>query len=110
MPATKSLRSGTCASTLLPTMRSALRPSATSSAASRVAEEVDPRRNALVDRHLGDVGGRLDAEHGNAERQKVLKQVAVVARELDDQAVRAETEARRDHLAIGLGVRDPVVE
>ena len=72
------------------------------------AEEVDPRRNALLDRHLGDVGRRLDAEHGHAERQKVLKQVSVVAREFDDQAVRAEPEARGDHLAIGLRVRDPV--
>ena len=70
-------------------------------------EKVHPGRNALVDRHLGDVGCRLDPEHGNAERQKVLKQVSVVARELDDQAVGAKSEARRDHLAIGLGVGDP---
>ena len=65
------------------------------------------RRNALVERDLGDVGGRLDAEHGHAERQEMLQQIAVVARQLDHQAVRPEPEPLRDHLAVGLGVRDP---
>ena len=44
---------------------------------------------------------------GTPSGKKVLQQVAVVAGELDDEAVRAEAEALRDHLAIGLGVRDP---
>ena len=90
MPATKSLRSGTWASTLLPMMRSACLPSATSSVGEPRAEEVDPGRDALLDRDLGDVGGRLDAEHGHAERQEMLQQIAVVAGELDDQAVGAK--------------------
>ena len=71
------------------------------------AEEVDLRRDAFVDRDAGDVGGRLDAEHGHAERQEMLQQIAVIARKLDHQAVRAEAEPVLDHLAIGLGVRDP---
>ena len=50
MPATKSLRSGTCASTLLPMMRSACWPSADQLCGEPHAEEVDQRRDALVDR------------------------------------------------------------
>ena len=58
----------------------------------RDAEELDPGRDALGERDLGHVGGRLDAEHGHAERQEVLQQIAVVAGQLDDQAVRPEPE------------------
>ena len=108
MPATKSLRSGTCASTLLPAMRSACLPSRDELRGEPRAEEVHPGRDALVDRDLGDVGCRLDAEHGHAERQKVLQQIAVVAGELDDQAVGAKPEARRDHLAVGLARGRPM--
>ena len=57
--------------------------------------------------HLSDVGRRLDAEHGHSERQKVLEEIAVVARQLDHQAVRPELEPTLDHLAVRLGVRDP---
>ena len=67
-------------------------PSATSASASATPKNSTLRRNALVDRDLGDVGGRFDAEHRHAERQEMLQQIAVVARELDDQAVRSEAE------------------
>ena len=73
----------------------------------RDAEELDPGRDALGERDLGHVGGGLDAEHGHAERQEMLQQIAVVARQLDHQAVRPEPEALRDHRAVGLGVGDP---
>ena len=42
---------------------------------------------------FGDVGGRLDAEHRHAQRQEVLQQIAVVAGELDDEAVGAQAAA-----------------
>ena len=73
----------------------------------RDAEELDPGRNALGERDLGHVRGGLDAEHRHAKRQEMLQQIAVVARQLDHQAVRAEREALRDHRAIRLGVGDP---
>ena len=93
MPATKSLRSGTCASTLLPMIRSARLPSATSRSASVGAEELHQRRHVAPAGGLGHVGGRLDAQHRHAQRQEVLQQVAVVAGELDDEAVRARAAA-----------------
>ena len=108
MPATKSLRSGTCASTLLPMMRSARLPSATSSVGQRLRRRNRPASGMpLSTATLRDVGRRLDAEDGHAERQEVLQQVAVVAGQLDDEAVGPESEPLRDHLAVGLGVRDP---
>ncbi len=95
MPATKSLRSGTCASTLLPTIRSARRPSATQRLGQRRRRRTRPAsRCPCAMRDPGDVGRRLDAEHRDAERQEVLQQVAVVARELDHEAVRPEPEPR----------------
>ena len=93
MPATKSLRSGTWASTLLPTIRSAVAALGAQRLGQRDAEELDPGRDALGERDLGHVRGGLDAEHGHAERQEMLQQIAVVARQLDHQAVRAEREA-----------------
>ena len=63
-------------------------------AAVSAAEELDERRDAALDRRRGDVGGRLDAEDGNAPRDEVLEEVAVVARELDDAGARAEAESR----------------
>ena len=86
--ATKSLRSGTCASTLLPSSRSARR-----------ALVAEPRRQsrcrrtrpsvgmpALL-RRRRDVRRRLDAEHGHRALDEVLEEVAVVAGDLDDLAV-----------------------
>ena len=37
------------------------------------AEELDKSGNILLARHCGHVGGRLDADHGNTQRQEVLK-------------------------------------
>ena len=55
------------------------------------AEELTESGDApLVAGHPGDVRGRLDAEHRDALVMVVLEQVAVVARDLDHQAVGAE--------------------
>ena len=52
------------------------------------AEEIDAASGRPSRRpRFGDVGRRLDAEHGHAERQEVLQQIAVVAGQLDHQAV-----------------------
>ena len=57
------------------------------------AEELDDGLDAPLPGDLGDVGGGLDAERRDAALDEVLEQVAVVAGELDHQAVRAEPEA-----------------
>ena len=49
----------------------------------------------LLDRRLGDVGGRLDAEAADAAVAHVLEQVAVVARDLDDERVGGRARAAR---------------
>ena len=64
------------------------------------AEEADLRRHACGDRHLGDVGGRLDAEHRDAGRDEVPQQVAVVARDLDHQRRGPEPDALGDRLGV----------
>ena len=107
MPATKSLRSGTCASTLLPMMRSARLPSATSRSARLVPKNSTRVGTFALARGLGHVGGRLDAEHRHAQRQEVLQQIAVVAGKLDDEAVRPEPQPILDHVAVGARVLDP---
>ncbi len=60
------------------------------------AEELHDRRNAARDRGLCNVERRLDTEHGDALRQEVLEQVAVVRGELDDQAARPEPEPQEE--------------
>ena len=57
------------------------------------AEEGDLRRHAALHRHAGDIGRRLDAEHRHAAGDEVLQQVAVVARDLDNLALRSQPEA-----------------
>ena len=73
------------------------------------AEEPHDRRDAELARRLGDVRGRLDAERRDAALDEVLQQVAVVARDLDDQAVGAEAEALDRHRRRSACVRDPGV-
>ena len=73
-------------------MRSALQPSFGDQLLARGSTPKKSMRVGmpLLDGDLGDVGGGLDAQHRNAERHEVLQQVAVVAGELDDEAVRPE--------------------
>src|ERR1700740_613188 len=49
-------------------------------------EEFNKRRNVPLSRSCRDVDCRLNTGHGDAERQKVLKQIAVVARNLENTA------------------------
>ena len=62
----------------------------------RVIEERRLGRNAARIGDGGDVGGGLDAEHGDAARGEVLEQIAVVAGDLQHQRASVEGEAR-DH-------------
>ena len=54
----------------------------------RRAKKFRHRGHAILARDFGDVGGGFDAEAGNLGRDKILKQVAVVAGDFDDQALR----------------------
>ena len=74
-----------------------------------LAEERDQGRDALLDGHLRHVGRRLDAEDGDALLHEVLQQVAVVARDLDHEAVLPEAEPLRDHVRVAAHVLDPAV-
>ena len=53
--------------------------------------------------------GRIDPEHGNTHAQKILEQVAVVAGQFDHQARTPQRETPARHVAIRLGMRQPVV-
>ena len=88
-------------------MRSARWPSADQLLGKRHAEEINARRNAFVDRDLGDICRWLDAKHRHSEREKMLQKISVIAGELDGKTCGAQTESSSHHLAIGLGVGDP---
>ena len=92
IPPTKSLRSGTWAMTLLAASRSAARPSAASRSSQIPSEELDDGLDALLLGHLRDIGGRLDTQRGDPALDEVLQQIAVVAGELNDEAVVIEAE------------------
>ena len=109
MPAMKSLRSGTWAKTLLATSRSARRPSAASRLATSRPKNSTTVSIPLLARGLGDVGRGLDAERRDAQLDDVLQQVAVVAGELDHEAVGVEAEAVDGGRHRVAGVRDPGV-
>ena len=69
---------GTWARTLLATMRSALRPSATILFCKLQPEELGSGLDTLRDGHLGNVGRRLDPEYGDPMGEEMLEQIAVV--------------------------------
>ena len=107
MPATKSLRSGTCASTLLPTMRSAFLPSAASSRPARRRRircaSGCPCRSPLWRRWRPArcrAPARRAAESAGADSRRCWR-----AR---PRGFRCRDPSRScDHLAIGAGVRNP---
>ena len=74
------------------------------------AEELDQRRNSLLQRDLGHIGRWLDAQHWYLASVKVLQQVPVVGRQLNDVARRPEAQAVHDRLRVALGVRKPAAE
>ncbi len=73
------------------------------------AEKVDHCGDPPFHRHLGDVGGRLDAEAGNLRRDRVLQQVPIVAGYLKHEAGAAEVEPRDHRVHVPLGMLDPAV-
>ena len=100
-PATKSFRSGTCASTLLPTIeaRAACPRRRAVCAVSRPKKSTSvgtPRSSAAA----RDVRRRIDSEDRDSRADEVLQEVAVVRGELDDEIVRAEGEPLPDHLDV----------
>jgi hypothetical protein len=71
------------------------------------AEERRQRRHVRGSRDVCDVGGRLDAEHRDAERHELAQQVAVVARHLHHEARAVEAERVAHRRRVGPGVCDP---
>ena len=57
-----------------------------------LAEEFDERLDSLFARNFSDVCGGFDAEARNACLHEVLQQIAVVARDFDDEALAVEAE------------------
>ena len=109
MPATKSLRSGTWARTLLPTTRSAgPRSRRRRSARSRPKNSVSvgtPRASA----DGGDVARWLDAQRRDPARDEVLEQVAIVAGQLDHVTRRVEAQPGDHRLGVPSGMLHPAV-
>ena len=88
-------------------MRSARFPSPASLPAKCGSEELDAGRNAFLDRDLRHICGGLDSKHGDAEGQKVLKQIAIITGEFDGKAVRLKLEPLCNHCAIGFCMSHP---
>ena len=108
-PSTKSFRSGTCASTLLPRTRSALTAFGCQLFRQLSPEELHQRGNAFFDRHLGDVCRGLNAQNRHVSLDKILKQVAVVAGYLDHEALLSQAESLRHFVAVTLAMFEPRV-
>ena len=71
------------------------------------AQELDLGPDTPGARRLGHVRGGLDPEHRNAGRLEVLKQVAVVAGHLGDEAVGSQVQAPDHRLRVPLRMRHP---
>ncbi len=72
------------------------------------AEEVDDRRHARRDRRRGRAGRGVDAQHGDAALDEVLQEVAVVAGDLDHEAVGSQPELLDQAHGVEPGVLDEV--
>jgi len=70
-------------------------------------EELDQRLDAPGRGRLSDIGRGLDAQRRDALLDEVLEQVAVVAPELDDEALGPEREPVGDHRDVVLRVLEP---
>ena len=90
MPSTKPFRSATWASTLFAWITSARAPSATRRAASVGVEELGDRAGCRAPRRPARCCAPARCRAPARRRAVVLEQVAVVARDLDDEAVVAE--------------------
>ena len=87
MPATKPLRSGTCAITLLAMMTSARLPSATRRSASSMPKNSRRVGTPTASAASAWSGAGSMPSTGTPRSTKLLQQVAVVAGDLDDEAV-----------------------
>ena len=106
-PSTKSWAFGTWASTLLPTIRSAVRPCSSSSRASRSPKKsttVSIPRSFAAAATLA-AGSIPSVRHPSGLEE--LEQVAVVAGDLDDLARAVEFETLGDQLDVASRVLDP---
>src|SRR6185503_18408608 len=74
-----------------------------------LAEKLHDGGDLLLDRGLRNACSRLDAEAANARGDEVLEQVAIVARNLDDEVVFADAEIGAYVVDVFLRVRDPAV-
>src|SRR5215472_1233308 len=71
------------------------------------AEKLDNSRNILPPRGFRHIGGRLNANYGNTQWQEVLKQITVVACDLEYLALRTKIEPGLHHFAIPARMLDP---
>src|SRR5919198_2003709 len=74
-----------------------------------LAEELDECRYPLRHSHPRNVGRGLDAQYRDPHRDEVLEQIAVIARDLDDEAASLEAKAADSHRRIAAHVLDPAV-
>ncbi len=72
-------------------------------------EKFHQRRDALLNRNGGHVGGRLDAEDRDLFFDKILKQIAVIAGNFHDQTLPIDGETVDHVVGISLGMREPTV-
>ena len=63
--------------------------------------------DALGASGLRHVGGGLDAKHALTQGKEMLQEIAVIAAEFDDEAVRLKIEPRLHPFAVAFRVRDP---
>ena len=106
-PSTKSFRSGTCASTLLPRTRSAQRPSAANSFASSVPKNRTSVGTPFSTATLATFAAGSIPKHRHVLLDKILQQVAVVAGDFDDKALLVQTEAACHLVAVILAMLQP---
>ena len=72
-----------------------------------VAEECDPGRHADGFGGFCDVGGGLYAQYRNVGGDEMLQQIAVIAGDLDDLALRCQRKPLPRHFRIVAGMVDP---
>ena len=70
-------------------------------------EEAHQRRNPFFDGGLGDIGRRLNPEHGNALAHEVLQQIAVVAGHFGHETLLAKLEARLHLVTVFFAMLEP---
>src|SRR5262245_28249844 len=70
-------------------------------------EKLDESGNILLARRFGYISGWLDSNHRNAQRYEMLKQISVVASDLDHLTLRTKIKPSLDLFAIPARMIDP---